>query len=341
MDNAPEAVYAVPGLAHSAAPVPVIWETATERPATPRSDPQRCVQRTELEVSRRCLAVEIFGAHDGVPVMFMHGMPGSRSGPYPRGVVLYRRGVRLIAYDRPGYGDSTRHEGRSVAAAAEDVRAIADHLGIERFAVVGRSGGGPHALAVAAKLPDRVTAAAVLGSFALPAPQRPGTRQLMFSGNAETYAMVQDELRLMANLAVTASRTAVDPEYFIEERLSGGLSSPDHRVLENVVIRRQLKASYAEALRDGIAGWTDDLLALHRDWGFQLTEVTAPTFLWHGADDKFAPVDNTYWLAEQLARPEVEVDPDVGHFGAVEALPRVLSWLVDRHREAVGGFRDQ
>jgi pimeloyl-ACP methyl ester carboxylesterase len=250
--------------------------------------------------------------------------------------------VRLIAYDRPGYGDSTRYQGRSIAATAEDVRAIADHLGIERFAVAGRSGGGPHALAVAAKLPERVTGAVVLASVAPTRLDGVDTRKQMTESNAETYAMVEDESRLLANLAPTAARTAEDPEHFIDDWLSEGLSSPDHRVVENVVIRRQLKASYAEALRDGnVFGWTDDLLALGRYWGFDPAEVNVPTFLWHGADDKFSPVDNTYWLAHKLARSEAQVDPKAGHFGAVEVLTRALSWLVARHREAVGEEHDQ
>ncbi|MEK8107497.1 alpha/beta hydrolase [Micromonospora sp. M12] len=92
--------------------------------------------------------------------------PGQPQRSAPRGIVVYRLGVHLVCYDRPGYGDSDRHEGRRVADAAADVKAIADDLGIERFAVVGRSGGGPHALACAALLPDRVTRAAVLVGLA-------------------------------------------------------------------------------------------------------------------------------------------------------------------------------
>jgi pimeloyl-ACP methyl ester carboxylesterase len=317
---------------------PAVLTHAGERPATTQPEPRYWVQRTEPGGLDRRLAVDTVGADDGVPVMFMHGMPGSRSGPYPRGVLLRRFGVRLIAYDRPGYGGSTRHEGRSVADAAEDVRAIADHLGIDRFAVAGRSGGGPHALAVAAKLPDRVTAAAVLVSFA---PQG-DARGEMFSRNVGTFALAKaGEERLLADLAVTAEHTVVDPEYFFDKWLRGGLSPSDHRVLNNVAIRRQLRASYAEALCNGASGWVDDLIALHRPWGFQLGEVAAPTFLWHGAEDRFSPVDNTRWLAGQLDHPEVDVDPHVGHFGAVEALPKVLSWLVDRHHEAVGSIYNQ
>lgn len=303
-----------------------------------RGGPRYRVLRAESDSDSRCLATDAFGDDHGVPVIFMHGMPGSRSGPYPRGVVLYRQGVRLIAYDRPGYGDSTRHEGRAVAAAAADVRAIADHLGIERFAVAGRSGGGPHALAVAAGLPDRVTAVAVLVGFAPLTPATTSDEGTMCDGNVRTFALTTDKPRLREDLQKTARHTSDDPERFIDERIRDGLSLPDHRVIDNVVIRRQLRNSYAEALGGGdISGWEDDLCALNRDWGFPLAEVRAPTLLWHGADDRFSPAENAYRMAKQLPRSEVEVERDAGHFGAVEVLPRVLSWLADRHGEAMGG----
>ncbi|MEU6238432.1 alpha/beta fold hydrolase, partial [Kitasatospora sp. NPDC047058] len=95
----------------------------------------------------RELAVETAGDPRGRPIVLMHGTPGSRVGPLPRATVLYRLGIRLVSFDRPGYGDSTRLPGRRVSAAAADVRTIADELGLDRFAVLGRSGGGPHALA--------------------------------------------------------------------------------------------------------------------------------------------------------------------------------------------------
>ena len=110
----------------------------------------------------RRLAVETWGAPQGRPVFVLHGSPGSRMGPRPRSPLLYRLGIRLISYDRPGYGDSPRLPGRRVDHAAADVAAIADHLGVDRFAVLGRSGGAPHALACAALLPERVTRAAAL-----------------------------------------------------------------------------------------------------------------------------------------------------------------------------------
>ncbi|MGH3250352.1 MAG: alpha/beta fold hydrolase, partial [Trebonia sp.] len=114
----------------------------------------------------RRLATAVYGDPEGRPVFLLHGTPGSRIGPRPRSAILHRLGVRLICFDRPGYGESDRLPGRRVADAAADVSAIADALGLAKFAVVGRSGGGPHALACAALLPERLTKAAVLVGIA-------------------------------------------------------------------------------------------------------------------------------------------------------------------------------
>jgi pimeloyl-ACP methyl ester carboxylesterase len=114
----------------------------------------------------RRLSTPVYGDPDGRPVFLLHGTPGSRLGPHPRSAVLHRLGVRLIAFDRPGYGGSDRLEGRRVADVAADVIAIADAHDLEQFSVVGRSGGGPHALACAALLADRIARAAVLVGIA-------------------------------------------------------------------------------------------------------------------------------------------------------------------------------
>src|ERR1700683_2380921 len=114
----------------------------------------------------RRLSTQMYGDPDGKPVFLLHGTPGSRLGPHPRPAVLHRLGIQLISFDRPGYGESDRLEGRRVADAAADVQAIADAYGLRKFAIVGRSGGGPHALACAALLPERTTRAAVLVGLA-------------------------------------------------------------------------------------------------------------------------------------------------------------------------------
>ena len=146
--------------------VSCIFHGAQSHPACP---PWRTTPVTTKVVrlsDGRQVAVQESGKPSGHPVFLMHGTPGSRVGPLPRSFVLHGLGVRLITFDRPGYGRSDRLESRLVADVAPDVEAIADALGIDQFAVLGRSGGGPHALACAALLPHRVTRAGVLVSLA-------------------------------------------------------------------------------------------------------------------------------------------------------------------------------
>jgi pimeloyl-ACP methyl ester carboxylesterase len=274
----------------------------------------------------RTLAAEVTGAPDGSPVFLLHGTPGSRSGPKPRGIVLYRMGVRLICYDRPGYGESDRHQGRSVADAADDVRAIADHLGIDRFAVVGRSGGGPHALACAALLPDRVTRAAVLVSIA-PADARDlDWHEGMTDLNVKEYRSVDaDGSAYAAQLALNTQKR---PESLVDH-LRPALCEMDHRVVDDIAIRRLLTASYREATRPGPEGWIDDVTAFRRSWGFDISSIRVPIRLWHGDADTFSPVQHTEWLAAQIPGAELQVKQGAGHFAAVEILPLMLTWLAD------------
>jgi pimeloyl-ACP methyl ester carboxylesterase len=276
------------------------------------------------------LTVEISGRPDGVPVFLLHGTPGSRSGPKPRGSVLYRHGIQLITYDRPGYGDSTRHPGRTVADAATDIATIADDLGIGRFSIVGRSGGGPHALACAALMPDRVARTAVLVCFAQPDAADLEWFDGMTAGNTRDFAAASaDPLHLVERVRAQAERTFRDPESLLVE-LEAEMTWPDRRVVQDLGIRRLIAQAYREALRSGPHGWIDDVLALRRDWGFNLSAISGPVRLWHGEQDNFAPASHTRWLARQIRHSEVHVQPDAAHFGAVEILPDTLDWLATR-----------
>jgi pimeloyl-ACP methyl ester carboxylesterase len=278
----------------------------------------------------RFLTVEVSGAPNGIPVVLMHGTPGSRSGPKPRPSVLYRLNVRLVTYDRPGYGGSDRHESRKVADAATDVEAIADTLGIPSFAVVGRSGGGPHALACAALLGERVTRAAVLVGMA-PA-DAPGLDwfQGMNEGNVTEYtaANAANASAVTDLLSVKVDAARADPETLLRE-IEAQLRDPDpdKRLLEHVSMRKLLVDTYREAVRTGPYGWIDDVIALSSEWGFSLESIRCPVRLWHGANDTFSPVDHAHWLARRIDRAEIHVEPNAAHFKAVEVLPDMLSWL--------------
>jgi pimeloyl-ACP methyl ester carboxylesterase len=277
----------------------------------------------------RVLAVEISGALDGPPVFLLHGTPGSRNGPKPRASVLYRQGIRLITYDRPGYGGSSRFEGRSVADAAADVESIADALGLDAFAVVGRSGGGPHALACAAVLNGRVTRTAGLVSVARPDAVELDWFGQMTDENVAAYTTADnDPNTLIEHLRLRADRTVRDPESMVAQ-LHDQMTPPDRRIVDDMSIRRLLHATYSVALAPGPWGWIDDLLALRSSWGFSLDAIQSPVRLWHGTRDNFAPVSHTIWLASQIAHAEVVLEQGSAHFGAVEILPSMLAWLVD------------
>ncbi|HET9256650.1 MAG TPA: alpha/beta fold hydrolase [Pseudonocardiaceae bacterium] len=279
----------------------------------------------------RRLTIDVTGDPDGYPVFLLHGTPGSRNGPKPRGIVLYRLGLQLICYDRPGYGGSDRHEGRTVRDAAADVATIADKMGFDRFAVVGRSGGGPHALACAAVLSERVSSAAVLVSLAPSDAVGLDWYHGMNRQNVQEYGTADADVQaLLSNLAYLTEQTQRDPRRFID-LIESELSESDKRVVGDVALRRLLLDTYAEALRQGAAGWIDDVLAFRKPWEIALSNITSRVLLWHSEDDQFSPISHTRWLSGHIPQVQVEfrIQAGIGHFGALEVLPEILSWVAD------------
>jgi pimeloyl-ACP methyl ester carboxylesterase len=304
----------------------------------------------------RRLAYETSGDPVGAPVFLLHGTPGSRQGPQPRALELGLMGIRLVTYDRPGYGDSDRHEGRSVADVAGDVGAIADALGIDRFAVVGRSGGGPHALACAARLPDRVTGAAALVGLA----PRSAEGLDWFAGMADSNirehraawrAWNPDAAGVAADLTSRLSRNTATlinraPD-FLQSDLESQVPDVDRRILADPAIRRVLVENFRKAATSEknlmsqpgvtgqvLAGWLDDALAFSRDWGFEPDQIDVPVLLWHGEKDVFSPVSHSRWLARHIPGSTLVIEPGSAHFGALLVLPSVLRWLRPRKASA-------
>jgi len=297
---------------------------------------QRAIQT--ISDGSRVLSFEVVGPTDGMPVFLLHGTPGSSSGPRPRSIVLHRLGIRLISYDRPGYGGSTRVPHRHVADAADDVGLIVKRLGLYRYGVVGRSGGGPHALAVAAARSDEVVAAAVLVSLAPANAPDLDWYGGMTNFNVGEYTTADASPRTLAErIRMRAERIRRDPESLLEV-LREEMRDTDRRIVDNASIRGLLAQTYGEALRHGPYGWIDDALALRDNWGFNLRDVAAPVRLWHGEDDNFSPVSHTRWLARQLVHCEVQVQVQSGaaHFEAVKILPQMLDWMKLRQAIAIG-----
>jgi pimeloyl-ACP methyl ester carboxylesterase len=284
------------------------------------------VERTRLPDGRE-LDFEVSGPTAGWPVVLIHGMPGSRVGPKPGGAELERLGIRLIAYDRPGYGASTRQPGRTVADAAADVAHIADHLGIERFSVIGRSGGGPHALACAALLAGRVPRAAVLVGIAPADATDVAWTQGMTADNVAVYQAADGDIDgLIDVISARAERTAQDPETLVEALLKE-MAEADRAIVTVAKIRRQLTESYRIGLAHGYGGWLDDIRALRSPWGFDLGIIQGSVLLWHGIHDVFTPVQHAYWLGRHISDVQMVIDQNAGHFGALTVLSDTLRWL--------------
>lgn len=275
----------------------------------------------------RRLAVEESGNPDGYPIVLLHGTPGSRFGPSPRAGVLYRLGIRLISFDRPGYGYSERRPGRTVSDVASDVEAIAAALGLDRFAVAGRSGGAPHALACAALLPHRVTRAAALVGLAPPGAEGLRWFDGMHESNIVEYGVARTgPIAVAARLTVAAEQIREDPFSMIIG-LREQVPESDRRVVADDGIRRMLVRNFAEGLRESADGWVDDVIALTSAWGFDPADIAVPTLLWHGEDDVFSPAGHTSWLGSRIPGALVRIQPDAAHFGALDVLPEVLLWL--------------
>ena len=221
-----------------------------------------------------------------------------------------------MSYDRPGYGGSTPHPGRDIASAADDVAVIADALGIDRFAVLGHSGGGPHALACAALLGDRVTAA-VSGSGLAPYPADGLDWFACINpvGTAELRAAVAGR----AALEQVLSTSEFDPEMF---------TPTDHAALEGDW--GWLGRIAMEAQKGGMGGMVDDDLAYVTPWGFDPATITAPVLLLHGEADRVVPSTHARWLADRIPSAELWLRPGDGHVSVLAAATDALDWLLSK-----------
>jgi pimeloyl-ACP methyl ester carboxylesterase len=275
----------------------------------------------------RKLAISTFGPPSGFPVLYHHGTPGSRLVPTPDPGLLDRAGVRLLTFDRPGYGSSSRRLGRSVADAAADAGLVADAFGAEHFAVLGYSGGGPHALACAALLPGRVTRCATIASIAPLDAAGLDFFAGMSEGNVSEFdkALAGREA-LAAELDPVAAAVADDVFAFIAS-LASEVGDGDAAALERPEVTQMFATSFTEGLRPGSGGWVDDDLAFASPWGFDVGAITVPVGIWQGTVDRLVPLGHGGWLLNAVPGAEGHVLVGAGHIGALDELGPALNWL--------------
>ena len=275
-------------------------------------------------VDGRTVAWEEWGDPAGAPLVYCHGTPSSRRERHPDPEAL--RGVRMLTFDRPGYGGSTRQPGRNVAGIARLVAALADALGVERFAVLGASGGGPHALACAALLGDRVTRAAAI---ATPAPvDLPGLDWLgsMNPLNVSEFgAARRGEEALATELRPSLELVRSDPNAFVTS-LADVLPAPDRETLSRPDAQAMWRDAFAEGLRESADGWVDDDLAFVRAWGFEPAAIRVETRFVHGELDDLAPRLHGEALARAVPGARFELVRGSGHL-VYAAWPPLLEWL--------------
>jgi pimeloyl-ACP methyl ester carboxylesterase len=292
------------------------------------------MERTQIEIEDgRRLDVASAGPEDGPVVLFHTGTPGEGivyDGLIEEGTA---RGLRHIAYSRPGYGSSGRRRGRSVADCVTDVEAIASAFGIERFYTVGWSGGGPHALACAALLPERTIAAATLAGVA-PC-DAPGLDWLAGMGdeNIEEFAAARaGEEQLVAY--VEAQRPGMSAATAEELRAGmGDLLSPIDQRMMSGEFAEYIASVFKGAMSEGPWGWVDDDFAFLGDWGFDLAAIERPVTIWQGPEDRMVPYEHGKWLAEHVAGAQPQLLDGEGHLSILlGAYGRVLDELVEHGR---------
>lgn len=288
------------------------------------------MERTIRTPDGRLLAVATGGDPAGRPVLIHMGTPNSRWLYPPHERDAAEKGLWLICYDRPGYGGSSPHPGRTVADCASDVRAICAALGIGRLAMWGISGGGPHVLACAALLPDLVAAAASLASVA---PYDAGGLDY-FAGMGQSNV---DDIKLFLT-DETAARAKLEAER--EDMLAAtpdGLAKEMETLLtptDAAVLTGELAGFITSAMQDGLAlsceGWWEDN-CMHLPWGFELADISVPVLVMQGREDMFVPFGHGEWLAGHIPGAEARLLDHDGHLTLMQdRIPEVHAWLASR-----------
>ena len=270
----------------------------------------------------------VSGPPEGRTLLFQPGTPNA--GAAFRAIVepAAERGLRTVSYSRPGYGQSTPRPGRTVADAATDIETVLDAVGAREFVTLGWSGGGPHALAAGALLPERCQAVAVLAGVA-PYPA-PGIDWFtgMGEGNIEEFgAALAGADELSALLESFAAELATVTGAGVTEALASVLSPVDRAALTGE-FAEELAAAMRRAVASGIAGWRDDDLAFVKDWGFSLDQISVPVDIWQGRQDRMVPFEHGQWLAAKIPNAQAHLFATEGHLSMVNQIPDLLAELL-------------
>ena len=287
-------------------------------------------ERTVEVAERRKLGVCEFGPADGKPIFWFHGTPGAkRQIPPAAREASYEQGVRLIGVERPGTGTSTRHLYHHVRDFADDLRVVADTLELDRFGVIGLSGGGPYVLAVAHELPERVVAGVVLGGVAPTVGEETPGGGIVDLTRRFVHPLNFARLGLAAGLTVlfralrpfghqgAALYAAIGPE---GDKIAFASPGMEEMFLDDL--------NHA-ASKNGLAAATADIVLFGRSWGFSVAEISVPIRFWHGDADHIVPLSHAQHLCDLVPDAELRVRPGESHLGTLVDGDEAVRTVID------------
>ena len=280
----------------------------------------------------RTLAYSVQGDPDGQPVVWFDGTPGSRLTDVLDATLRREFGLQVLTFDRPGYGRSGPMPGRTVADVAHDVAGLVEHLGWRTWLAVGYSGGGPHALACAAAMPDRVAGVVAIATVGPPHELPDWESDAPPSDVATFRAIATDRAAFDEQMRRTVDAVAPDPVAAMIAAFGSGGTAADADWLSDPGHRRMFDVSLSEALAPGHFGWRDDEVALHEPWGFSLQDIRRPTLFLHGAEDPIAPVAHARQMVDLVPGASMIEVPDVGHLAILSYVERLESFITEHSR---------
>jgi pimeloyl-ACP methyl ester carboxylesterase len=275
----------------------------------------------------RTLAWREYGPPDGRPLLRFQGTPGSRNSRHADEGAYDRLDVRPIAFDRPGYGASTRLPGRGVSVVADDAAELLDHLGLDTVHAIGGSGGGPHVLAFAARHPERVRAVTVVvGMAPLEEEDNVGLTEI----NRQAWYAAREGWQAMYDLlAPKREEVLADPLAAFRAAMERAPAS-DKAVMEDPAWQRVFLEDVTEAFRPGAEGWADEAMALNAEWDFGMADVHCSLTWWHGEHDANAPIESVRRLLADMGDVDLQVWTDAGHLEPYHRHDEILAELLAR-----------
>lgn len=277
----------------------------------------------------RLFGVAEIGPPDGFPILWFHGTPGARRQVPPAAVdFAAARGVRLIGVERPGVGRSTPHRYGRVIDFAADALAVMDQLGLARVGLIGLSGGGPYVLAICAAAPERVVAAAVLGGVGPSAgPERvgPGGIIPVLRRLSPVVSRLAEPVGWLMSCGMRVAGPVADRAFDVYMVIG---PKSDREFLARPEMRRMFIDDLLTSGRESFRAVAYDAVLFSRWWGFDVSSITTPVYLWHGDADLVIPLVHGERMAALIPNSTLSVVPGEGHLAMLDAAEEAIELIL-------------